>query len=77
MWFINEAQQTHLMIYSVFNLYWESWTDLEAIILRAGVFSLGVGRRSELQRSRVDVEAAVFRGERGRHQLVVLRPGHK
>lgn len=50
---------------------------LEAVILRACVFSLRVGRRSELQSSCVDVEAAMFCGERGRHQLVILKPGQK
>lgn len=52
-------------------------TYLEAIILRARVFSLRVRCCSELQSARVDVEASVFCGERGRHQLVILRPGER
>lgn len=48
-------------------------TYLEDVILRGAVFPLGVRRHSELQRPRVDVEAAVFCGEGCRHQLIVLR----
>lgn len=40
---------------------------LEVIILCSCVFSLGVRRCSELQRARVDVEAAVLCGERRRY----------
>lgn len=42
-------------------------TYFEEIILRGAVFTLRVRRRSELQRTRVDVEAAMFCGEGRRH----------
>lgn len=47
-------------------------THLEEIILCAAVFPLGVGRRSELERTRVDVEASVLCGEGCWYKLIVL-----
>lgn len=50
---------------------------LEVIILGACIFSLRVRCCSELQSARVDVEASMLCGERGRYKLVILRPGEK
>ena len=48
-------------------------THLEVVSLHAEVVSLGVGGWSELQGACVDVEASMFGGERGRHELVILK----
>lgn len=55
----------------------EARTYLEVIILRACILSLRIRGWSELQSARVDVEASMFCGERGRHQLIILKSGEK